>query len=245
MLQYERLLTLCYGCGLIGHLVAISSTVKLTLETKLQYGDWLRYLPPTTPLDSSWPQGHIYYHATNIPANPSTPISGLYFFYFSLRHLYIFLILLFWCFLIKLPTGKLDSETIEESVHSSDEASTANDANMAPNIPNPLDDFLNEEDFSTTLDVLSPTPLIVVKPNKETIVKESESPTIRANSIALESTISPTDPIQRGTKRRPPMVVASKAKKTRATNPPSNLKDGMSSNKNSPTVVDNQSHRWT
>ncbi|KAK8488721.1 hypothetical protein V6N11_068314 [Hibiscus sabdariffa] len=94
----------------------------------------------------------------------------------------------------------LGKETIQESLHSSNEASAANDANLAPYLPDPLDDFLNEEDFSAALDVLAPTPLMVVKPNGEIIFEESAA--IRANPIVLESTISPTAPIQRGTKRR-------------------------------------------
>ncbi|KAK9037415.1 hypothetical protein V6N11_022326 [Hibiscus sabdariffa] len=146
--------------------------------------------------------------------------------------------------LIGTKLANLGKEIIEESVHSSDEASVANNANLTPNLPDPLDDFLNEEEFFlATLDVLAPTPLLVVKPNGETIVEES--PTIRANPIALESTISPTAPVQRGTKRQSPMVAASKAKKTRTTNPPSNVKAGMSNGKNSSTVVDNQPRRGT
>ncbi|KAK8502413.1 hypothetical protein V6N12_020006 [Hibiscus sabdariffa] len=126
---------------------------------------------------SSQPQGRINYHATNIPANPPTPISDK-----------------------GTKLAILGKETIQESLHSSNEASAANDANLAPYLPDPLDDFLNEEDFSAALDVLAPTPLMVVKPNGEIIFEESAA--IRGNPIVLESTISPTAPIQRGTKRR-------------------------------------------
>ncbi|KAK8477238.1 hypothetical protein V6N11_073084 [Hibiscus sabdariffa] len=56
MLQYKRLPMLCYGCGLIGHLVATCTTVRLTLEIKPQYDDWLRYLPPTNLVGASRPQ---------------------------------------------------------------------------------------------------------------------------------------------------------------------------------------------
>ncbi|KAK8589613.1 hypothetical protein V6N13_088448 [Hibiscus sabdariffa] len=191
--------------------------VKLTPDTKLQHGYWLRYLPPTTLVGSSRPQGRIHYNATNFPANPPTPTLGT-------------------------KLAALGKESIMESVHSSYGASAANDANLTSELPDPLDDFLNEADFSAALDVLAPTPLMVVKPNGETIVEGS--PVIRTNSIASESTISPTAPIQHGTKRRSPMVAASKAKKTRTTNPTSNVKAGMSS-KNSPEVVDIQPRRGT
>ncbi|KAK8488720.1 hypothetical protein V6N13_130543 [Hibiscus sabdariffa] len=137
--------------------VATCSTVKLSLETKLQYNYWLRYLPPTIPFGSSRPQGLIHYHATNIPANPPTPISSLYLLLFITSSIYFldFPDLVFYDKSTRL--ANLGKETIEESVHSSDEASAANDANLAPNLPDQLDDFLNEEDFSATLDVLDPT----------------------------------------------------------------------------------------
>ncbi|KAK9043753.1 hypothetical protein V6N11_072085 [Hibiscus sabdariffa] len=132
MLQYGRLPTLCYGCGLIGNLVHACSNEKLTPETKLQYGDWLRYLPSTTQTRSSRPQGHIHYHAANTSVNPPTPISGTKM----------------------VNTGK---EVFEESVHSSKEASNVNVANMVSDLPDPLDGLLNEEDISTALDILAPT----------------------------------------------------------------------------------------
>ncbi|KAK8544860.1 hypothetical protein V6N13_057103 [Hibiscus sabdariffa] len=72
MLQYEHLPTLFYGCDLIGYLVIACPMGKLTPETKLQYGDWLRYLPPSSQTGSSSFQGHIHHHA----ANPLTPISS-------------------------------------------------------------------------------------------------------------------------------------------------------------------------
>ncbi|KAK8639971.1 hypothetical protein V6N13_138337 [Hibiscus sabdariffa] len=133
MLQYERLPTLCYGCGLIGHLVHACPTEKLTPETKLQYGDWLRYLPPTIQARSSQPHSRrIHYHEANISAKPPTPILAT-----------------------KLVNAS--KEAIEESVHSSDEDSAAIAANLVPDRLDPLDDLLNIEDFSTDLDVLAPT----------------------------------------------------------------------------------------
>ncbi|KAK8644629.1 hypothetical protein V6N13_123931 [Hibiscus sabdariffa] len=45
-LQYERLPTLCHGCGIIGHALEHCATFKPDANAKLQYGDWLRYIPP-------------------------------------------------------------------------------------------------------------------------------------------------------------------------------------------------------
>ncbi|KAL4331789.1 hypothetical protein GQ457_07G007970 [Hibiscus cannabinus] len=45
-LQYERLPTLCHGCGVIGHALDACATFKPAPTSKLQYGDWLRYIPP-------------------------------------------------------------------------------------------------------------------------------------------------------------------------------------------------------
>ncbi|KAK8505725.1 hypothetical protein V6N12_024708 [Hibiscus sabdariffa] len=41
MLQYE-----C--CGIVGHLILACPTVKFTTATKLQYGYWMRYSPPSS-----------------------------------------------------------------------------------------------------------------------------------------------------------------------------------------------------
>ncbi|KAL4291193.1 hypothetical protein GQ457_14G016970 [Hibiscus cannabinus] len=45
-LQYECLPTLCHGCGIIGHALAACTTFNLAQNSKLQYGDWLHYIPP-------------------------------------------------------------------------------------------------------------------------------------------------------------------------------------------------------
>ncbi|KAK8500791.1 hypothetical protein V6N11_034414 [Hibiscus sabdariffa] len=45
-LQYERLPTLCHGCGIIGHSLEFCSTFKPMSTSKLQYKDWIRYIPP-------------------------------------------------------------------------------------------------------------------------------------------------------------------------------------------------------
>ncbi|KAK8485631.1 hypothetical protein V6N13_009363 [Hibiscus sabdariffa] len=45
-LQYERLPTLCHGCGIIGHSLEYCPTFKPTPTSKLLYGDWIRYIPP-------------------------------------------------------------------------------------------------------------------------------------------------------------------------------------------------------
>ncbi|KAK8553921.1 hypothetical protein V6N12_030900 [Hibiscus sabdariffa] len=103
---------------LIGHLVHACPMMKLTPKTKLQYGDWLCYLPPTTQAGSSWPLGRIHYHAANTSANPPTPISG--------------------------TKVNMSKEAFEESVHS-DEASDAIVANMVSDLLDPLDGLLNEE----------------------------------------------------------------------------------------------------
>ncbi|KAK8592903.1 hypothetical protein V6N13_043472 [Hibiscus sabdariffa] len=90
----------------------------------------------------------------------------------------------------------MGKDAIKESVHSEEEASAAIAAILVFDLPNPLDDLLNE-DLSTALDALAPTPLMVVKLDGETIIETT--PIMKAKSIAIESTISPTTP--RGTKR--------------------------------------------
>ncbi|KAK8516443.1 hypothetical protein V6N12_038686 [Hibiscus sabdariffa] len=165
MFQYERIPTLCLGCGLVGHLVSSCPIIEITPDTNLQYGDWLRYLPPTTPAGSSRPQGHA-----------------------------------------KQP----DLDNIADPVHCSDEGSAANQTHPTFDLPDPLDEFLNEADNSTALDVLAPTLLMIVKPDGKTIIAESPEP--RTNQTMLEVITVLNAPTQRGIKRCSPMVVASKAK---------------------------------
>ncbi|KAL4273941.1 hypothetical protein GQ457_13G000010 [Hibiscus cannabinus] len=177
MLQYERMPTLCHACGLIGHLVSSCPIVEITPETKLQYGDWLRYMPSSTTTAVSRTQGRIHYHAPN----PNTPASGL-------------------------------KEPIDALVQPSDEGSTANPSHLSSEFPAPLEDLLNATDISATLGVLAPPPLMIVKPDGETIVAESP------NQTMMDNTASPIVPGQRGTKRRSPMVAGNKVKKTRTNN---------------------------
>ncbi|KAK9043246.1 hypothetical protein V6N11_071593 [Hibiscus sabdariffa] len=58
-LQYERLPTLCHGCGIIGHALDACSTFKPTSDSKLQYGDWLRYIPPKKQEQNTRSKGSI------------------------------------------------------------------------------------------------------------------------------------------------------------------------------------------
>ncbi|KAK8510742.1 hypothetical protein V6N13_072180 [Hibiscus sabdariffa] len=198
MLQYERLPTLCHACGLIGHLVSSCPIVEITPETKLQYGDWLRYLPSSTTTTVSRTQGRIHYHAPN----PNTSTSGT-----------------------ELPT--LSKEPIDVLVHPVDEGSAANPSHLSSEFPEPLEGLLNETDISAASGALAPTPLMIVKPDGETIVAESP------NQTMMDNIASPIVPSQRGTKRRSPMVAGTKVKKTRTNNPTATTKAGMSS-KNSP-----------
>ncbi|KAK8715849.1 hypothetical protein V6N13_043175 [Hibiscus sabdariffa] len=128
MLQYKRLPMLCYGCGLIGHLVATCTTVRLTLEIKPQYDDWLRYLPPTNLVGASRPQGRIYCHATNNSTNPPTLLSN------KANHFKLY---------------NFEKEAIEDSKYdSSDGASAANiPANVDPNLTGHLKLFLMLKPF--------------------------------------------------------------------------------------------------
>ncbi|KAK8560076.1 hypothetical protein V6N12_012879 [Hibiscus sabdariffa] len=45
-LKYKRLPTLYHGCGIIGNSLEFCSIFKLTNSSKLQYDDWIRYIPP-------------------------------------------------------------------------------------------------------------------------------------------------------------------------------------------------------
>ncbi|KAK8475633.1 hypothetical protein V6N12_055088, partial [Hibiscus sabdariffa] len=60
-LQYERLPTICYGCGHIGHIVESCPTFKQTPTSKLQYGDWIRYIPPRRQELNTHSKGSIRY----------------------------------------------------------------------------------------------------------------------------------------------------------------------------------------
>ncbi|KAK8476281.1 hypothetical protein V6N11_031242 [Hibiscus sabdariffa] len=82
-LQYERLPTLCHGCGLIGHALEHCTTFKPEVNSKLQYGDWLRYIPPKKQEPQSRSKGSIRYLAgaknttskiTEIGTSSSAPI---------------------------------------------------------------------------------------------------------------------------------------------------------------------------
>ncbi|KAK9024893.1 hypothetical protein V6N11_064799 [Hibiscus sabdariffa] len=60
-LQYERLPTICYGCGHIGHIVESCPTFKQMPTSKLQYGDWIRYIPPQRQELNTHSKGSIRY----------------------------------------------------------------------------------------------------------------------------------------------------------------------------------------
>ncbi|KAK8515176.1 hypothetical protein V6N12_019224 [Hibiscus sabdariffa] len=68
-LQYERLPTLCHGCGIIGHALDACATFKPAPNSNLQYGDWLRYIPPKKQeLNTHSKVANI--ESTNVPINP-------------------------------------------------------------------------------------------------------------------------------------------------------------------------------
>ncbi|KAK8681110.1 hypothetical protein V6N13_053517 [Hibiscus sabdariffa] len=87
-LQYEHLPTLCPRCGIIGQALDSCSTFKPTPNSKLQYGDWLRYIPPKKQEQNTRSKGSIRYldgahsskpktlanvadvESTNAPTNP-------------------------------------------------------------------------------------------------------------------------------------------------------------------------------
>ncbi|KAL4273140.1 hypothetical protein GQ457_13G015820 [Hibiscus cannabinus] len=82
-LQYECLPTLCHGCGLIGHALEHCTTFQPEVKSKLQYGDWLRYIPTKKQEPQSRTKGSIRYLAeaknttskiTEIGTSSSTPI---------------------------------------------------------------------------------------------------------------------------------------------------------------------------
>ncbi|KAK8525338.1 hypothetical protein V6N12_014033 [Hibiscus sabdariffa] len=84
--------------------------------------------------------------------------------------------------------------------------------------------------------VLAPPPLMIVKPDGETIVVESP------NQTMMDNTASPIVPGQCGTKRRSLMVAGTEVNKTRTNNTTATTKAGMSS-KNSLAGVDSQPRR--
>ncbi|KAK8713430.1 hypothetical protein V6N13_148648 [Hibiscus sabdariffa] len=71
----------------------------------------------------------------------------------------------------ELPT--LSKEPIDVLVQPSDEGSAANPSHLSFEFPTPLEDLLNETDISVALGVLAPPPLMIIKPDGETIVAES------------------------------------------------------------------------
>ncbi|KAK8656999.1 hypothetical protein V6N13_098933 [Hibiscus sabdariffa] len=75
-IQYERLPTICYGCGIIGHNLDACTTFKLTPTSKLQYGDWIRYIPPRKQELNTRSKGSIRYLDGNRSINPKQPSNG-------------------------------------------------------------------------------------------------------------------------------------------------------------------------
>ncbi|KAK8681099.1 hypothetical protein V6N13_053506 [Hibiscus sabdariffa] len=77
-LQYERLLTLCHGCELIGHALAHCAMFKPTTNTKLQYGDWLHYIPPKKQELQTRSKGSIRYMEGINNTKPKANLTGTY-----------------------------------------------------------------------------------------------------------------------------------------------------------------------
>ncbi|KAK8690666.1 hypothetical protein V6N13_074197 [Hibiscus sabdariffa] len=79
-LQYERLPTLCHGYGIIGHALNACPTFKPSPNSKLQYGDWLRYIPPKKQEPHNRSKGSIRYmdgiNSPNIKPAATVPVSS-------------------------------------------------------------------------------------------------------------------------------------------------------------------------
>ncbi|KAK9007111.1 hypothetical protein V6N11_050944 [Hibiscus sabdariffa] len=75
-LQYGRLPTLCHGCGIIGHALDACSTFKPTPNSKLQYGNWLRYIPPKKQEQNTRSKGSIQYLDGARSSKPKTTANG-------------------------------------------------------------------------------------------------------------------------------------------------------------------------
>ncbi|KAK9030360.1 hypothetical protein V6N11_031787 [Hibiscus sabdariffa] len=75
-LQYERLPTLCHGCGIIGHALEHCSTFKPEPNSKLQYGDWLRYIPTKKQEPQPRSKGSIRYLAGVNNTKPKNAVIG-------------------------------------------------------------------------------------------------------------------------------------------------------------------------
>ncbi|KAL4346486.1 hypothetical protein GQ457_17G008960 [Hibiscus cannabinus] len=69
-LQYERLSTICHGCGLVRHSLEFCLTFKQTPTSKLQYGDWIRYVPPRKEEENPRTKGIADAESTNAPTKP-------------------------------------------------------------------------------------------------------------------------------------------------------------------------------
>ncbi|KAK8563258.1 hypothetical protein V6N13_007788 [Hibiscus sabdariffa] len=74
--QYEHLPTLYHGCGIIGHNLDDCTTFKQTPTSELQYGDWLRYIPPQKQELNTHPKGSIRYFDGTRSAYPKQPSNG-------------------------------------------------------------------------------------------------------------------------------------------------------------------------